>query len=200
MDTSLHSTPDMTADSAPDITVNIAPDIVDALTRIQERSIILRHAQGEVPEGLNLAETHCIHWIGALPGANVTRIAAQMGMTRGAISKIAKRLLAKGLAESRRMPGNNKELHFRLTDSGARVFDEHAQCHAAARDEKLALLAGFTMDEQRAVLRFLSAVGARQQAQMQREQRVTKDAAGDAPDETAAGPAEGAAGQEDSHV
>jgi len=192
MDTSPNSTPDITAD--------IAPDIVDALTRIQERSIILRHAQGEVPEGLNLAETHCIHWIGALPGANVTRIAAQMGMTRGAISKIAKRLLAKGLAESRRMPGNNKELHFRLTDSGARVFDEHAKCHAAARDEKLALLAGFTPDEQRAVLRFLSAVGARQQAQMQREQRATKDAAGDAPDETAAGPAEGAAGQEDSHV
>jgi len=200
MDTSPKSTPDKTADIPPDITDDIAPDIVDALTRIQERSIILRHAQGEVPEGLNLAETHCIHWIGALPGANVTRIAARMGMTRGAISKIAKRLLAKGLAESHRMPGNNKELHFRLTDSGARVFDEHTKCHATARDEKLALLAGFTPDEQRAVLRFLSAVGARQQAQMQREQRATKDTADDASDETAATPADDAAGREDSHV
>jgi len=159
--------------------MDTAADIVNALTRIQERSNILRHGRSEVPEGLNLAEAHCIHWIGTLPAANVTRIASQMAMTRGAISKIAKRLLGKGLVESHRLQGNNKELHFRLTDSGARVFAEHTKCHAAARSKKLSLLEAYSPAEQMAVLRFLTEVGKLQENKMKQERRAADEETSD---------------------
>jgi len=140
--------------------VDTATKIINALIRLQERADLIRHGDGEVPGGLTLAETHTVHWIGTQPDANVTWISARMGMTRGAISKIAKRLQAKGLVEAVRPPDNNKELHFLLTPAGTRVFQEHALCHAKAWDTKLALLAAYGPEEQRIILRFLTDVGA----------------------------------------
>ena len=42
------------------------------------------------------SETHCIDYIGKLELPNVTKVAEHMQMTRGAISKMTKKLLAKG--------------------------------------------------------------------------------------------------------
>ncbi len=73
--------------------MNKAPLIVDELTRIAERADIFRHARDEFFQGISLAEMHCIHWIGLTDQPNVTKIAEQMRMTRGAISKIVKKLI-----------------------------------------------------------------------------------------------------------
>jgi Transcriptional regulators len=138
--------------------MDTAGSIITALTRIQERTELMRHGGGEVQGGLSLAETHCIHWIGTLPEANAARIAEAMGVTRGAISKMTRKLEAKGLLATRRPPDNNKELRFVLTPSGARVFDEHARCHAAAWESKRKLLAAYSPEEQRVILRFLDEI------------------------------------------
>jgi DNA-binding MarR family transcriptional regulator len=132
--------------------------IIDELTRVQERAGLTRHGEGVVHGGLGLTEVHCVDLIGRLERANVTRLAERMAMTRGAISKIAKRLLAKRLTESYRLPGNNKEIYYRLTEAGHRVFDDHARCHARARRAKAALLAGYSEAELSAVHRFLAAL------------------------------------------
>lgn len=129
--------------------------ILDGLTRIVERADVFRHGREEVFADLNLTEVHCIHWIGSLDHANVTKIAERMGMTRGAISKIARKLLGKELVASYREPTNNKEIYFRLLPGGRRMYDEHGKCHTQARAARMAVLEGYDVDEQAVILRFL---------------------------------------------
>ena len=53
-------------------------------------------------EDVNLSEVHCIDVIGTIEYPNVTKIANEMDMTRGAISKICKKAAEKGT--SRELP------------------------------------------------------------------------------------------------
>ena len=130
-------------------------EILRSLTRIQERSDVIEHHREEIFAGISLAEAHCIDKIGSIECANVTRVAAQMGMTRGAISKISKKLLTKNLIESYQKPENNKEIYFCLTEQGLKVYREHKKCHAQAHAEKLAILSKYNEAEQAIILRFL---------------------------------------------
>jgi DNA-binding MarR family transcriptional regulator len=136
--------------------MNNATGIINALIKIQERSDIFRHGREDIFDGINLAEVHCLDWIGTLDHANVTKIANEMGMTRGAISKINKKLLGKGLIESYQRPENNKEIYYQLTKDGQYVYDEHKKCHKKAKQEKLSLLELYSEKEQAIILRFLN--------------------------------------------
>jgi DNA-binding MarR family transcriptional regulator len=132
--------------------------IIDELIRITERADAFRHGREDFFLGIGLAEMHCIHWIGMLNDPNVTKIADQMQMTRGAISKIARKLLSKDLIASYKKPTNNKEIYYQLTENGRRLFDEHKKCHTQVRQEKLTLLQSFSEAEQDSILRFLNAI------------------------------------------
>jgi len=132
--------------------------ILDALTRITERADIFRHGCEELFGEINLTEVHCLHWIGTLDHPNVTRIARQMQMTRGAITKITRKLMGRAFVESFRKPGNEKELYFRLSGGGVALFEEHRRQHEQARREKLELLQAFSPGEQTAILGFLEGV------------------------------------------
>lgn len=130
--------------------------IIRSLTRIQERSNILEQHREEIFAGINLAEAHCIDKIGSMDYSNVTKVAAEMSMTRGAISKITKKLLSKNLIDSYQKPENNKEIYFCLTEQGEKVYTEHKKCHMQARQEKLAILSTYSEVEQAIILRFLN--------------------------------------------
>jgi len=138
--------------------MDTATSIIDELTRITERAEAFRHGREDLFKEISLAEMHCIHWIGLTDHPNVTKLSARMRMTRGAISKIARRLIGKELIESYREPTNNKEIFYRLTQEGWRLHAEHATCHEQARQGRLAILQSFTPDEQQSILRFLGAV------------------------------------------
>jgi Transcriptional regulators len=130
--------------------------VINALIKLEEQSNLLRHGEEVICDGLNLAEVHCIDWIGRVERANVTKVANDMNMTKGAICKINKKLLSKGLIESYQLPENNKEIYYRLTDCGQKVYEEHKKCHEKAKTEKMALLKNYTADEQAVILRFLN--------------------------------------------
>lgn len=132
--------------------------ILDALTRITERADIFRHGCEELFAEINLTEVHCLHWIGTLDHPNVTKVAHRMQMTRGAITKITRKLMGRAFIESFREPGNGKEIYFRLSGGGLALFEEHRQQHEQARKEKLALLQDFDPGEQAAILGFLEGV------------------------------------------
>jgi len=136
--------------------VDNAIKVIKSLTRIQERSSIFEHHREEIFAGINLAEVHCIDKIGTMEFANVTKIAAEMGMTRGAISKISKKLLNKELIDTYQKPENNKEIYFCLTEQGQKVYDEHKKCHNQVLEEKLAVLSTYSEYEQFIILRFLN--------------------------------------------
>ena len=134
--------------------MNLAIQIVNSFIKVQEN--IFPHEWEATFDGINLAEVHCIDRIGTIEYANVTKIANEMDMTRGAISKICKRLLNKGLVESYQRPDNNKEIYYRLTEDGQHVYNEHQTLHSQARQEKLSLINTYSEYEQSIILCFLN--------------------------------------------
>lgn len=85
------------------------------------------------------SEVHCIEFIGKNKDTNVTKLAESLFMTRGAISKITKKLLKKGSVESYQKADNKKEIYFKLTEQGKVVFNTHEKLHQEiqARDEAI---------------------------------------------------------------
>lgn len=79
--------------------------------------------------GYAASEVHCIEFIGKHKDPNVTKMAESMYMTRGAISKLTKKMLKKGYIESYQKTDNRKEIYFKLTAEGKKVFDIHERLH-----------------------------------------------------------------------
>ena len=78
---------------------------------------------------ISLSEIETIEFIAKTPYPNVTKLAHHLYMTRGAASKIAKKLLKKNLVESYQIPQNKKEIYFRLTKEGQEINDRHESLH-----------------------------------------------------------------------
>ncbi|MGM0157333.1 hypothetical protein IGI47_001643 [Enterococcus sp. AZ191] len=109
----------------------------------------------EAIEGYPLNEIELIEKIAKLPEPNVTKLAAASYLTRGAISKQTKKLLAKQLIESYQKPENKKELYFRLTEEGKRLNDRHQQLHQEFLKENEAVFEQMSADEFDTVFRFI---------------------------------------------
>lgn len=80
-------------------------------------------------EGYKSSEVHCIEYLGKNADSNVTRLAESFYMTTGAISKLTKKLIKKGVIESYKKPDNKKEIYFRLTKEGQKIFNIHEELH-----------------------------------------------------------------------
>ena len=138
--------------------MNQALNILDIFIKIQENSDVFQHEGEGLLDEFSLAEVHCIDWIGMIDHPNVTKISEIMGLTRGGISRISKRLLGKGLIESYQEPDNNKEIYYRLTESGQSVYSEHKKIHSKVRQEWLSFFERYSDDEQAAILRFFTEI------------------------------------------
>ena len=101
------------------------------------------------------SELHCIDTIGRYERTNVTSIGQRLSITRGAASKIARRLIERGDVEKYQVETNRKEVYYSLTERGQRVFDAHTERHAAWQSRDLAFLETVPEREKRAVSRFL---------------------------------------------
>jgi DNA-binding MarR family transcriptional regulator len=75
------------------------------------------------------SEVHYIECIGRNVDSNVTKLAESLYMTRGAISKMTKKLINKGIIESYQKPDNKKEIYFRLTEKGQEIYKVHEKLH-----------------------------------------------------------------------
>ncbi len=75
------------------------------------------------------SELHTLEYIGTNSYPNVTGIASHLGMTRGAISKVIKKLLRNKHIRSFRIPDNKKEIYYELTDAGYEIFTKHTKIH-----------------------------------------------------------------------
>jgi DNA-binding MarR family transcriptional regulator len=87
--------------------------------------------------------------------SNVTKLAESFYMTRGAISKITKKLMNKGVIESYRKPDNNKEIYFRLTEQGKAVNQIHEDLHKEFRERDKAVFDQVTKEQFDIMLRFV---------------------------------------------
>ena len=96
---------------------------------MEKQEILSKLTEDEKLHGYNYSEIHTIAAIGDLEEPNVTQIANHMNVTRGAISKITKKLLEQNLIESYQLDGNKQKIFFRLTKSGQFLYEEHEKRH-----------------------------------------------------------------------
>ncbi|MEW8974199.1 MAG: MarR family transcriptional regulator [Tissierellaceae bacterium] len=103
----------------------------------------------------NLSQVHCIDCIGNLKDTNVTKISEELNMTKGAISKITKKLLSEGLIKQYKKSDNKKEIFFELTDSGWKVYHAHKELHDISEREYMNIFKKFNDNEIEIIIRFL---------------------------------------------
>lgn len=101
------------------------------------------------------SEVHCIECIGKNEDSNVTKLAGDFYMTRGAISKMTKKLIQKGVIESYQKPENKKEIYFRLTEQGKEIYKVHEKLHKEFQDRDKAVFAQVTEEQFDIMLSFI---------------------------------------------
>lgn len=106
-------------------------------------------------KGFTSSEVHCIEYIEKNPDSNVTKLAESFYMTNGAISKLTKKLISRGIIESYQRPDNKKEIYFRLTEQGKGFYNIHEDLHKEFRERDKAVFQQVTDEQFDSMLRFM---------------------------------------------
>ncbi|AGK98607.1 MarR family transcriptional regulator [Clostridium pasteurianum] len=106
-------------------------------------------------KGYKSSEVHYIECIGKNPDSNVTKLAESLYMTRGAISKMTKKLIKKGIIESYQKPDNKKEIYFRLTEQGQKINKVHEKLHKEFQERDKAVFEQVTQEQFDSMLIFI---------------------------------------------
>ncbi len=130
--------------------------IMEGFKEIYEKEEILGKIafRGEY-EKYGVSEIHCIDFIGKIENPNVTKISENMNMTRGAISKICKKLLNSKLIDKYKKPDNDKEIYFKLTKSGEELYKRHEIKHKKWEERNNNFFKNVDREEQEIVASFL---------------------------------------------
>lgn len=138
------------------ISLNEIEKAILSFKNVLEKSEFLNNnANSDVFKGLNLSEVHCIDVIGKIEDANVTKISNKLSMTRGAVSKITRKLLSKNFICKYQKPENKKEIYFQLTNEGRDIFNVHEKLHKEWEDNKVKILNKYDITEVNTILNFL---------------------------------------------
>lgn len=111
---------------------------------IEKQDILIKLTESEKLHSYRYSEIGVIIAIGTLKSPNVTEIARKQKMTKGAVSKITKRLAAKGDIEIYSLPDNNQKVFFKLTEKGRVLFEEHEKRHTMWLQRDLQFLDQFS--------------------------------------------------------
>lgn len=106
-------------------------------------------------KGYKSSEVHCLEYIDRNVDSNVTKLAESFYMTRGAISKLTKKLIKKGLIESYQKPDNKKEIYFRLTPQGKVINKVHEELHKEFQERDKAVFEQVTEEQYDIMLSFV---------------------------------------------
>lgn len=106
-------------------------------------------------QGVTVAEWVVLRELYDTDDTAPVRIAEQIGMTRGAITKLADRLLAKGLIARRDNPEDGRSQLLRLSDTGRALVPELARL---ADQNDAEFFDHLSPDERAAIERFLRGV------------------------------------------
>lgn len=130
--------------------------IMNSLKEIYEKEETLGKIafKGEY-EDYGVSEIHCIDLIGKIENPNVSKLSESMNMTRGAISKICKRLLNSKLIDKYKKPDNDKEIYFKLTELGEKLYKNHEIKHKQWEERNNKFFKNIDKKEQEVVASFL---------------------------------------------
>ena len=120
-------------------------------------------------EGFDNSELNCLDCIGRSENPNVTSLADEMRMTKGAVSKILKKLSEKNAVETYRLDGNRQKIYFRLNDVGRELFNAHRERHRLWEERELAFFRSLPEDETAAAVRFFTDYNANLRSRLGKE-------------------------------
>lgn len=104
--------------------------VMEGFREVFNKIALLNKAKMEKSlEGYKASEVHCIEYIGKNIDTNVTKLAESFYMTKGAMSKVTKKLIKKGYIESYQKSENKKEIYFKLTEEGKEIYKIHEKLH-----------------------------------------------------------------------
>ncbi len=106
-------------------------------------------------KGFKSSEVHCIEYIENNADSNVTQLAEAFYVTRGAISRMTKKLIQKGLVESYQKSENKKEIYFRLTEEGKEIYKIHENLHKEFQERDKAVFEQVTEEEFNSIISFV---------------------------------------------
>jgi len=101
------------------------------------------------------SEIHTLCVIGTEPGIRITDLSVRLGVTKGAVSKIAKKMEEKGLIEKYQEPGNDKEILLRLTLTGRKAYGGHEEHHKKMFGRIIREMENLTREQAAFLFRFL---------------------------------------------
>jgi|GEM_PF-364184 len=78
---------------------------------------------------LHMGEIHTIDAVGRFPNINITELARELEVTKGAVSQMVKKLEKKGCLVAAKKPGNDKEVALNLTEEGRVAYEYHQHHH-----------------------------------------------------------------------
>lgn len=125
-------------------------------------------------KGHTPSEVHCIEYIEKNVDSNVTKLAEFFYMTRGAISKLTKKLIKKGLIESYQKADNKKEIYFKLTEQGKVIFNIHEELHKEFRERDKIVFDQITDDQLDSMLSFVEKYRAHLDAKIKKQGKDLK--------------------------
>ena len=110
-------------------------EIQDMLSKLTENEKL--HSYG-------YSEIHVIAAIGDLEEPNVTALAKTLRLTKGAVSKITKRLISSNVIEAYTIPDNRQKIFYRLLEKGRFLYEEHEKRHKLWLERDRQFLSQFT--------------------------------------------------------
>ena len=136
--------------------------IAESLVRILNTSLEnqRRPRRYGIEEELYPAEIHLLVMISTHPQGGVTDLAATAGVTKGAVSQMASKLVAKGVLVKESDPANATRVVLALTDRGRAAVAAHDRQHEDADRELIAFVQGLESCEAELLQRFLDLVEA----------------------------------------
>ncbi|MCM3273549.1 MarR family winged helix-turn-helix transcriptional regulator [Paenibacillus elgii] len=125
----------------------------------EERQWMARNCDNAAIIGLlkdtTVTELHVLDAIGRLEPVNGITVSRQFGIPKGSVSKITRRLTAKGLIQKQFLPNNKKEVLFRTTPLGQELFRLHEALHRQMEQGVVRFLQKYDDAELRVLVRIL---------------------------------------------
>ena len=108
---------------------------------------------------LHMGEINTIDAVGRFPDINITELARELEVTKGAVSQMVKKLEKKGCLVAMKKPGNDKEVALNLTKKGRVAYDYHQRHHAGIEMELRRMMERFNIETLADMRDMLEALG-----------------------------------------
>ncbi|EEK73281.1 MULTISPECIES: MarR family transcriptional regulator [Bacillus] len=136
--------------------MNKEEQVMNGFRELYNKMVWLNKDKMEVGlKGFKSSEVHCIEYIENNTDSNVTQLAEAFYVTRGAISRMTKKLIKKGLIESYQKSENKKEIYFRLTEQGKEIYKIHEELHNEFQERDKAVFEQVTEAEFDSIINFV---------------------------------------------